>query len=169
MPELRNARHEQFALLVASGLKPTEAYIFLDYRKAGARGVARNLHKRADVRARVNEIQSLAARSSAEEVAFDRKRVLNRLDVLSRKAEEHGEISVAVHCEELIGKACGMFDRSHHKFEWSGDLSDLSDSQLEAFEKSVIKRYGLADEGPAALVVIDAESTRNASLGRPAA
>ncbi|MGD0300024.1 MAG: hypothetical protein ABSE86_23275 [Bryobacteraceae bacterium] len=47
----------------------------------------------AEQELRVNEIQSLAAQSSAEEVAFDQKRVLNGLDVLSRKAEELGQIS----------------------------------------------------------------------------
>jgi len=45
----------------------------------------------------------LAAQSSAGEVAFDQKRVLNRLDVLSRMAEELGQISAAARCEELIG------------------------------------------------------------------
>ncbi len=169
MPELRSARHERFALLVASGETPTAAYRSLGYRKTGAPRAARNLLKRADVRARVNEIQSPAAQSPAEEVAFDRKRVLNRLDVLSKKAEELGEISVAVPCEELIGKECGMFNRSHRKFEWSGDLSELSDSQLEEFEKSVMKHYGIADEPEADSDVIDDGAPRNASLARPAA
>ena len=157
MEVLRNPRHEKFAQLVASGVRPTAAYVSLDYSKAGAPQAAHNLLKRTDVRARVDEIQSLAAQSLAGELAFDRKRVLNRLDLLSRKAEELGRFSAAVRCEELIGKYLGMFVvRSDHAFEWSGDLSELSDSQLEAYEKSVIERYGLAG-GPAAdSVVIDA-------------
>src|ERR1035438_363455 len=109
MPVLRNPRHEKFSQLVASGIKPTESYVSLGYSKAGAPQSANNLLKRTDVRERVNEIQSLAAQSSAEEVAFDQKRVLNRLDVLSRKAEELGQISAAARCEELIGKHRGMF------------------------------------------------------------
>jgi hypothetical protein len=102
MPVLRNPRHEKFSQLVASGIKAAEAYVSLGYSKAGAPQSANNLLKRTDVRERVNEIQSLAAQSSAEEVAFDQKRVLNRLDVLSRKAEELGQISAAARCEELI-------------------------------------------------------------------
>ena len=51
----------------------------------------------------------MAAQSSAEEVVLDQKRVLNRLDVLSRRAEELGQISAAARCEELIGKHRGMF------------------------------------------------------------
>jgi len=109
MPVLRNPRPEKFSQLVASGIKPTEAYTSLGYSKAGAPQSANNLLKRTDVRQRVNEIQSLAPQSSAEEVAFDQKRVLNRLDVLSRKAEELGQISAAARCEELIGKHLGMF------------------------------------------------------------
>jgi hypothetical protein len=87
MPVLRNRRHEKFSQLVASGIKPTEAYVSLGYSKVGAPQSANNLLKRTDVGERVNGIQSLAAQSAAEEVAFDQKRVLNRLDVLSRKAE----------------------------------------------------------------------------------
>ncbi len=95
---LRNP-HEKFSQLVASG--------------AGAPQSANNLLKRTDVRERVNEIQSLAAQSSADAVAFEQKRVLNRLDALTRKAEELGQTSAAARCEELIGKQRGMFaDRS---------------------------------------------------------
>jgi hypothetical protein len=83
-----------------------------------------NLLKRTDVRERVNEIQSLAAQSSAEEVAFDQKRVLNRLDVLSRKAEELGQISAAARCEELIGKHRGMF------VDCTALLSDLDPAKI---------------------------------------
>jgi hypothetical protein len=74
MPVLRNPRHEKFSQLVATGIKATEAYLSLSYRKAGAPQSANNLLKRTDVRERVIEIQSLAAQSSAEEVAFDQGR-----------------------------------------------------------------------------------------------
>ena len=131
MQVLRNPRHEKFSQLVASGIKPTEAYTSLGYSKAGAPQSANNLLKRTDVRERVNELQSLAAQSSAEEVAFDQKRVLNRLDVLSRKAEELGQISAAARCEDLIGKHRGMFtDRT--ALAWDFDPDKLTVEQLEA-------------------------------------
>jgi hypothetical protein len=66
----------------------------------------------------------LAAQSSAEEVAFDQKRVRNRLDVLSRKAEELGQISAAARCEELIGKHRGMF------VDCTALLSDLDPDKM---------------------------------------
>src|SRR5712692_597932 len=120
---LNNPRHEKFSQLVASGIKPAEAYISLGYSKVGAPQSANNLLRRTDVRERVNEIQSLAAQSTAEEVAFDKIRVLNRLDVLGRKAEELEQISVAVRCEELIGRERGMFvEQSRNtSIVWNGD------------------------------------------------
>jgi len=62
-----------------------------------------------DVRGRVEEILQAAALNTVAEIAFDHQRVLNRLDILSRKAEELGQISAAVRCEELIGEYRGMF------------------------------------------------------------
>ncbi len=145
MPVLRNPRHEKFSQLVASGIKPAEAYVSLGYSKAGAPQSAHNLLNRTDVRERVNEIQSLAAQSFAEEVAFDQKRVLNRLDVLSRKAEELGQISAAARCEELIGKHRGMFiDRT--ALQWDLEPSRMTTEQLEALlNLAMRKRHGTDD------------------------
>ena len=57
--------------------------------------------------------------------------MLNRLDVLSRRAEELGQISAAARCEELIGKARGMFlDRSVATV-WNGDIKALTTEQLD--------------------------------------
>jgi hypothetical protein len=109
MASLSNPRHEKFSQSVASGIKPTEAYISLGYSPKGAPQSANNLLKRADVRGRVDEILQAAAVSTVAEIAFDQKRVLNRLDILSHKAEDLGQISAAVRCEELIGKHRGMF------------------------------------------------------------
>jgi hypothetical protein len=87
----------------------------------------------------VHDIQSLAARSTAEEVEFDQKRVLNRLDILSRKAEELGQISAAARCEELIGKERGMFvDRSDRTLRWNGDPATLTDEQSARLEDHLI-------------------------------
>jgi hypothetical protein len=140
MPVLRNSRHERFSQLVVSGIKPADAYVSLGYSKAGAPQSANNLLKRTDVRERVNEIQSLAAQSAAEEVAFDQKRVLNRLDILSRKAEELGQISAAARCEELIGKHRGMFvDRT--ALQWDLDPTKMSYKQVDVLARHYIKRF----------------------------
>jgi hypothetical protein len=88
----------------------------------------------------------LAAQSSAEEVAFDQKRVLNRLDVLSRKAEELGQISAAARCEELIGKHRGMFiDRS--TLLWETDPDKMTPDQLDCIAEHLIQK-ALAGKPP---------------------
>jgi hypothetical protein len=141
MPVLHNPRHEKFSQLVASGLKPTEAYVSLGYSKAGAPQSANNLLKRTDVGERVKEIQSLAAQSSAEAVILNRERVLNRLSQLSHEAQQKGQYSAAARCEELIGKAIGMFDdRSDLLIPWDGDLAKLNDRQLEGYEEYLVRR-----------------------------
>jgi hypothetical protein len=147
MPLLNNPRHEKFSQLVASGIKPTEAYVSLGYSKRGAPQSANNLLKRTDVRERVNEIQSLAARSTAEEVAFDQKRVLNRLDVLSRKAEELGQISAAAKCEELIGRARGMFIDRNLAMQWDPD--NLTPEQEEVLV-NYLRKIAFGDDTAAA-------------------
>ena len=95
--------------MVASGIKPAEAYISLGYSGNGAPQSANNLLKQPVIRGRVDEILHAAAVSTAVEIAFDQQRVLQRLDLLSRKAEDLNQISAAVRCEELIGKHRGMF------------------------------------------------------------
>jgi len=141
MSLLRHARHEKFSQLVASGIKPTEAYVSLGYSKAGAPQSANNLLKRTDVGERVKEIQSLAARSSAEAVLLSRERVLNRLSQLSHEAQQKGHYSAAARCEELIGKAIGMFDdRSDLLIPWDGDLAKLNDRQLEGLADYFLKK-----------------------------
>ncbi|HEV1288450.1 MAG TPA: hypothetical protein VNU44_24200 [Bryobacteraceae bacterium] len=62
---------------------------------------------------------------------FDRARVLDRLDDLSRKAEERGQFSAAIRAEELIGKEHGMFvDQS--KILYDDDPEHWSDEKLDA-------------------------------------
>ena len=70
-------------------------------------------------------------------MAFDQKRVLNRLDVLSRKAEELGQISAAARCEELIGKHRGMFvDRT--QLLWDLDPDTWTPDQLARVAEAMI-------------------------------
>ena len=74
----------------------------------------------------------MAAQSKAEAAILNRERVLHRLDQLSRKAEEQGQYSAAARCEELIGRALGIFvDKSEHTFTWDGDPAKLTEPQLE--------------------------------------
>jgi hypothetical protein len=65
-------------------------------------------------------------------VILNRERVLNRLSQLSHEAQQKGQYSASARCEELIGRALGLFiDRTDHSFQWDGDLTKLTDEQLE--------------------------------------
>jgi hypothetical protein len=77
--------------------------------------------------------------SQTEEVAFDQKRVLNRLDVLSRKAEELGQISAAARCEELIGKHRGMFVDCTALL-WNLDPDKLTPEMLDKIAEHLIQK-----------------------------
>ena|SRR5947207_3011174 len=75
----------------------------------------------------------MAAYSSAQELVLNRTRVLHRLDQLSRKAEEQGQLRVAVRCEELIGKELGMFVErvnAKHQILRADDVSEEVLAQL---------------------------------------
>ena len=143
MPVLGNPRHEKSSQLVASGVKPTEAYVSLGYKPTGAKQAASRLLTKVDVRERVSELQQAAARSTAEAVILNRERVLNRLSQLSHEAQQKGHYSAATRCEELIGKEIGMFvDRRAH-FLWDGDLTKIPTDQLEKItERLLMDAYG---------------------------
>ena len=155
MAILSNSRHEKFAQLVASGTKPAAAYRSLGYSSKGAPQSANNLRKRSDIRGRIDEIRQAAAISTAAEIAFDQQRVLNRLHVLSHKAEDLGQISVAVRCEELIGKHRGMFiDRQVAEVASGPSIVEvlrMRRAKREAQEKAIADGGMLLNDGPTLL------------------
>jgi phage terminase small subunit len=90
MPVLRNPRHEKFSQLVASSIKPKEAYISVGYKPTGAKQAGSRLLMNIDVRERVSELQEAAARSTADALILNRERVLHRLSQLSHEAQQKG-------------------------------------------------------------------------------
>ena len=134
MATLSNPRHEKFSQLLASGVKAMQAYVSCGYSENGAAQSANNLLKNTKVAARVSELKEMAAYSSAQESVLNRTRVLHRLDHLSRKAENAGQLSVAARCEELLGKELGMFvDRS----EQQHTIKRLEDVPQEVIEEAI--------------------------------
>jgi hypothetical protein len=139
MPVLRNPRHEKFSQLVASGIKPREAYVSVEYKPTGAKQAASRLLTKVDVRERVSELQQAAARSTAEAVILNRERVLNRLSQLSHEAQQTGHYSAAARCEELIGKEIGMFvDRS--TLLWETDPDRMTPDQLDCIAERLLQK-----------------------------
>jgi hypothetical protein len=99
------------------------------------------LERTIQLRIMAERFQADVLERTTEEVAFDRNRVLNRLDVLSRRAEALGQISTSVRCEELIGRHRGMFvERSDPKFLLLMDPSTWTDAQKEVLAEHMLRR-----------------------------
>ena len=132
---LNNPRQEHFAQLVATGQSPAQAYGAAGYEGKTAHTCGPRLLKRREVRSRVTELQQTAAQTSVRRVALNRERVMNRLSQLSHEAQQKGQFSAAVRCEELIGKQLGMFVQ--RVWRWSGRLEDLDPEQLDNYMASL--------------------------------
>jgi phage terminase small subunit len=69
MPVLSNHRHEQFAQALVSGrLNATQAYVSAGYSGKGAAVSASRLRRKANVAARIQELQSKAAEDFMEKL-----------------------------------------------------------------------------------------------------
>jgi len=135
---LNNPRHELFAELVATGQSPAQAYAAAGYEEKTAYTCGPRLLKQPAVRSRVTELQQTVAQTSVRRVALNRERVMNRLSELSHEAQQKGQFSAAVRCEELIGKQLGMF--VERVCTWSGRLEDLDPEQLDNYLASLKAR-----------------------------
>jgi hypothetical protein len=123
MPRLINEKHERFAAVVAitseRGNDLAKAYAGAGYKiksQLVARSCGARLLQNATIRSRIAELRGKVPGAAEEKIVeilkktqFDRARVLDRLDELSRKAEARGQLSAAIRSEELIGKESGMF------------------------------------------------------------
>jgi hypothetical protein len=130
MEPLQNPRHEQFALLVASGKSLSEAFVAAGYSKANAASCALRLSKKPEVRSRIAELQQIVIQVTTTQAALDRSWVLSEL----RKIAENGASeSARVRALELCGKELGMF-AAPSDLPWDGDPATLTDPQLEKLE-----------------------------------
>lgn len=66
-----------------------------------------------------------------------RSSVIQRLRLLSIKAEKKGALSVAVRAEELLGRDLGMFGQLDEQFKWDGDPRKLSARQMAKLRSSL--------------------------------
>src|SRR5271169_2731779 len=110
MPHLTNEKHERFAAVVAvtseRGDDVAKAYAGAGYKiksQPVARSCGARLLQNATIRARIAELRERTPGLAEEKIVeilkktqFDRARVLDRLDDLSRKAEARGQFSAAI-------------------------------------------------------------------------
>ena len=134
MAVLDNPRHERFAQLVATGRNPAEAYVAAGYAGKTAYTCGPRLLKVCSVRNRVRELQQTMAHVFAGQAAVDRQFVLRELRDNALAAKQNRQYSASNRALELLGKELGMFqDRNEDWLDWDGDLSQLTDEQLQKF------------------------------------
>ena len=132
---LTNTRHERFANLVAGGMQLGLAYASAGFKGKGTAQSASRLVKKAPIAKRIAELQNIASTSAVTRASIDREWVISGLRNTAETAKSE---SSRVRAYELIGKAIGMFrDQSDHTFKWDGDISKLTNSQLDKLMTSL--------------------------------
>ncbi len=157
---LTNPRHEAFAVLVAGGVRPSEAYTRVGFSKKGAAPSATRLASRPSVAARIAELNRGASESTGQ--GFLNRAVRDRdyvIDLLKRnaqaalEAEDHAAVNRAA---ELLGKELGMFrEKQVPQLPWDGDLRKLSMPQLEKMLASMESMTAEAEADDAAALALE--------------
>lgn len=141
MPILRNPEHEQYAQLRAAGKSRSQAYeIIRPGTKGNPQSASRLERETKGVKARIAELQELAAAIPAAAGWLNKNFVLDGLKRVFDKAMEANKLGDATRALELLGKHLGLFvDRTDHHFQWDGDPSKLEPAQLENLKFSLEK------------------------------
>ena len=173
MAVLNNPRHELFAQLVVSGKSLTESFVSAGFSKGNATSCARRLSRNEQVRTRIAELQTVAAQVAITRATIDRDWVLSGLREIAENGESEG---ARVRALELCGKELGMFvDRTDHNFQFNGDLTQLSDEQLEfilrqldsKIEEAERKQLTAASVADAAVIDVEPELVPEAAATSP--
>ena len=119
MPVLSNPQHEKFALLLASGLSATKAYIKAGYSARGARQSAHALLTNPDISLRVAEVTSELSKRTMAGIVSRRVADMNaRLQEWQDRWEETRDALDAIigeRGEEMSGlQTCGEGDQEPH-------------------------------------------------------
>jgi hypothetical protein len=148
MSMLKNAKHEHFAHLVATGKDPSAAYVSAGYSDKGARQSANRLLQDADVMLRVEELKEAIYRPSTEraieKAALNKTWVIEQLmenvrmakalePIIDKEGGVTGEVKqnlpAANRALELLGKELGMFVERHEDVTKSV-LDDMPHDEL---------------------------------------
>jgi hypothetical protein len=146
MPTLKNARHERFSQLLASGKCATDAYELAGYRRSHSNGPA--LARTEEINTRVAQInaerwekEQATAAVAAERSAITRQSLIEKAEAVLAGAMEAGQFSAATAAIREIGVLSGKrIERSESglpgEFEWLENLSveelrRLADGKLD--------------------------------------
>ncbi len=150
MPVLKNARHESFAQNLAKGMSATAAYEKAGYKPND--GSAGRLHRNAQVKRRVAELQGSTAKQITDVRDAARQHTLAAVETLVSVMED----LEAPHSAR-VAAANGLLDRGHGK----------AVQHIEA-EISVYDNLGLAEKEALLAVLESLDVDEEGAQGVPA-
>src|SRR5450631_1805676 len=147
MPILENPRHELFAQELAKGNSSSEAYVLAGYKPS--RKNAARLRANEGVKARLAELQAVAARSTAITI----ESICAELDQANRVAMSRGQAAAMVSASTLRAKLGGlMIERVEvggpNAFDEAETIEDVIETTCEQL---VAKGYSVDEADKAAL------------------
>jgi hypothetical protein len=133
MPILENPRHELFAQELATGKSASEAYALAGFKPS--RKNASRLRAKEDVGRRVQELQAVAARSTAITI----ESICAELDQANQVAMERGQAAAMVSASTLRAKLGGLMVEKVEigpagAFSEAETWEDLADKMLGELE-----------------------------------
>lgn len=145
---LRNAKHEQFAQMVAKGMAGSKAYQAAGYTARGnaAEANASRLLSVAKVASRVEELKAATAELAVVQAAITKADVMRMLRETYDRAQALDQLSAANRSAELLGKEIGMF--VERKRIGPMEIADLTDEELEHLALQ-FEQVRLSRESPA--------------------
>ena len=155
MPILKNARHERFAELLASGRSATDAYEHAGYKRSHSNGPA--LAKTEEIRARVAQISAASlereratAAAAAERAVITRQRLIEMALEARKGALEAKQYSAAVAATKEIGILSGIrIERSERGMPGEFDeLERMSADELRAFVEKMLRPASIDEPSP---------------------
>jgi hypothetical protein len=155
MPTLKNARHERYAQLLASGKNATDAYEQAGYKRDA--GNSSHLAKSEEITSRVQEItigtferERATTAAAAERAVITRQRLIEMALEARKGALEAKQYSAAVAATKEIGILSGIrIERSERGMPGEFDeLERMSADELRAFVGKTLAQASIDEPSP---------------------
>ncbi len=135
MPALSTTKYERFCVARVQGMSQTRAAIAAGYSVKRASSTGCMLARKPEIVNRISELSVVVAQRSAQRstdlAVIDKEMVLQGIAETIELARAANKFSDMLKGYELLGKHLKLFDRAGEEIPWDGDLSKLTDEQLE--------------------------------------
>lgn len=140
MGVLYNPKHENFAQHIAAGAPREEAHVKAGY--TGNKQSAYVLARRPEIKARVRELQGMAA----AKIELSRKDILDRIFQDWELARKLGQCASALKAGELMGKELYHMFIDRKEVGKPGDFDSKTEDELRKIIQDNLKDLGWEEE-----------------------